>query len=298
MSVDLNALAVFQRVADCSSFTAAAQQLGVTRSAVSQTIARLEQSLGVALVLRTTRSVNLTDAGQALLAAVRPALAERDSALESTLRRGSTLKGQLRLAVSSIAEHFLAGPLLASFAARHPELQLDITVTDEEFDIVEAGFDAGVRLGEVIAQDMVAIPVSGRQRQVVVCTPRYGQQHGMPRHPRELPGHRCIGWRAAPRKAPYRWEFEERGREFSVDVQPEITSNDMATMTRLALAGAGLAFGMEDTWRPWLQRGELVSVLEPYCPWFAGFFLYYPSRRQAEPKLRALIEHLLEQRAA
>ncbi|WP_313147921.1 LysR family transcriptional regulator [Stenotrophomonas sp.] len=293
MSVDLNALAVFQRVAECRSFTGAADQLGVTRSAVSQTISKLEQALGIALVLRTTRSVNLTDAGQALLASVRPALAELDTALEATQRRQAAVSGQLRLAVSSIAEAFLAGPLLASFAAKHPALQLDITVSDEEFDIVGAGFDAGVRLGEVIAQDMVAVPVSARQRQLVVCAPSYRGQHTLPTHPRDLAGHRCIGWRSAPGKAPYRWEFEERGREFSVDVQPEITSNDMGVMVRLALAGAGIAIGMEETWRPWLQRGELVSLLEPYCPRFAGFFLYYPSRRQAEPKLRALVEHVL-----
>ncbi|HCR33351.1 MAG TPA: LysR family transcriptional regulator, partial [Stenotrophomonas sp.] len=288
MPVDLNALAVFQRVAECRSFTGAADQLGVTRSAVSQTISKLEQALGIALVLRTTRSVNLTDAGQALLASVRPALAELDTALEATQRRQTAVSGQLRLAVSSIAEAFLAGPLLASFAAKHPALQLDITVSDEEFDIVGAGFDAGVRLGEVIAQDMVAVPVSARQRQLVVCAPSYRGQHTLPTHPRDLAGHRCIGWRSAPGKAPYRWEFEERGREFSVDVQPEITSNDMGVMVRLALAGAGIAIGMEETWRPWLQRGELVSLLEPYCPRFQGFFLYYPSRRQAEPKLRAL----------
>ncbi len=293
MPVDLNALAVFQRVAECRSFTGAADQLGVTRSAVSQTISKLEQALGIALVLRTTRSVNLTDAGQALLASVRPALAELDTALEATQRRQAAVSGQLRLAVSSIAEAFLAGPLLASFAAKHPALQLDITVSDEEFDIVGAGFDAGVRLGEVIAQDMVAVPVSARQRQLVVCAPSYRGQHTLPTHPRDLAGHRCIGWRSAPGKAPYRWEFEERGREFSVDVQPEITSNDMGVMVRLALAGAGIAIGMEETWRPWLQRGELVSLLEPYCPRFQGFFLYYPSRRQAEPKLRALVEHVL-----
>ncbi|HYQ24834.1 LysR family transcriptional regulator [Stenotrophomonas sp.] len=293
MSVDLNALAVFQRVAEYRSFTGAADQLGVTRSAVSQTISKLEQALGIALVLRTTRSVNLTDAGQALLASVRPALAELDTALEATQRRQAAVSGQLRLAVSSIAEAFLAGPLLASFAAKHPALQLDITVSDEEFDIVGAGFDAGVRLGEVIAQDMVAVPVSARQRQLVVCAPSYRDQHTLPAHPRDLAGHRCIGWRSAPGKAPYRWEFEERGREFSVDVKPEITSNDMGVMARLAVAGAGIAIGMEETWRPWLQRGELVSLLEPYCPRFAGFFLYYPSRRQAEPKLRALVEHVL-----
>ncbi|KAF1017571.1 MAG: HTH-type transcriptional regulator PgrR [Stenotrophomonas maltophilia] len=293
MDVDLNALAVFQRVAAYRSFSGAAAQLGVTRSAVSQAVRRLEQSLGVALVLRTTRSVNLTEAGQAMSRAIGPALSEVSDAVAAAVRRQDAVSGQLRLAVSSIAESFLAGPLLAAFVARHPALQLDITVTDEEFDIVAAGFDAGVRLGEVIAQDMVAVPVSARQRQLAVASPAYLAQHGVPGHPRDLAAHCCIGWRRALGVAPYRWEFEERGREFSVDVQPEITSNDMGVMLRMALAGAGVALGMEDTWRPWLQRGELTCVLEPFCPRFAGFFLYYPSRRQAEPKLRALVEHVL-----
>mgnify|MGYP000861059683 FL=1 len=294
MPADLNVLRVFQYVADARGFAAAAARMGVTRSAVSQSIRRLEQQLGVALVQRTTRSVNLTDAGRALRAGIGPALAELDAAVDTTVRQGEAVSGQLRLAVSSIAERFLAGPLLAGFAARHPALQLDITVTDEEFDIVSAGFDAGVRLGEVIHQDMVAVPVSTRQRQQVVCAPEYLQGHPAPRHPRELPAHRCIGWRRAPGVAPYRWEFEENGREFSVDVAPEITSNDMDTMVRLALAGAGFAFGMEDTFRAEVARGRLVTVLEPFCPRFAGFFLYYPGRRQAEPKLRALVAYLRE----
>ena len=295
MSLDLNALLVFQRVADARGFSAAAAQLGVTRSAVSQSIRKLETQLGVALLQRTTRSVNLTDAGQALRAGIGPALADLGAAVEATLRQGEVVSGQLRLAVSSIAERFLAGPLLAGFAARHPSLQLDITVTDEAFDIVSEGFDAGVRLGEVIHQDMVAVPVSARQRQVVVAAPGFLQANPLPRHPRELPAHRCIGWRSAPGVAPYRWEFEENGREFSVDVAPEITSNDMGTMVRLALAGAGLAFGMEDTFRPHLERGALLTVLEPFCPHFAGFFLYYAGRRQAEPKLRALVEYVRAQ---
>ena len=292
MSPDLNALLVFQRVADAHGFSAAAAQLGVTRSAISQTIRKLEQQLGVALVQRTTRSVNLTDAGHALRAAIGPPLAELDAAVDATVRHRDAVSGQLRLAVSSIAETFLAGPLLAGFAARHPSLQLDVTVTDDAFDIVSAGFDAGVRLGEVIHQDMVAVPVSARQRQVVVCAPGYLENHAAPTHPRELPAHRCIGWRSAPGVAPYRWEFEENGREFSVDVVPEITSNDMGTMVRLALAGAGLAFGMEDTFRTLLRSGALVTVLEPFCPDFAGFFLYYAGRRQAEPKLRALVAYV------
>lgn len=292
MPTDLNALAVFALAAQQRSFRAAADRLGVTRSAVSQTIGRLETTMGLALVRRTTRSVSLTEAGERLHAALAPALAEIEAAIESTGDHAGAPRGQLRLAVSSIAERFLAGPLLAGFAAAHPAVQLDVTVTDEEFDIVAEGFDAGVRLGEVIEQDMIAVPVSAEQRQIVVAAPAYLARAGAPAHPRELADFRCIGWRAAPQKAPYRWEFTEDGRDFTVAVAPEITTNDMALMIKLALAGAGLTFGLEETFRPSIARGELVPLLEAYCPPFAGFYLYYPSRRNLAPKLRALIDHL------
>jgi DNA-binding transcriptional LysR family regulator len=297
MGIDFNALAVLVLVAEERSFRAAADRLGLTRSAVSQTVMRIEGALGIALVQRTTRSVSLTEAGERLIASLAPAMADIRTAIEETGSLRGRPRGQLRLAVSSIAERFLAGPLLAGFAAAHPEIQLDVTVTDEAFDIVAAGYDAGVRLGEVIAQDMIAVPVSGEQRQSVVCSPAYFAQHGVPAHPRELVSHRCIGWRPAPKVAPYRWEFEEAGREFAIDVAPEITTNDKLLMLALAVAGAGITFGMEESFRPAVERGELVSILEAYCPHFAGFYLYYPNRRNMAPKLRALIEHLRSNRA-
>jgi DNA-binding transcriptional LysR family regulator len=292
MSMDLNALAVFALVAEEKSFRAAADRLDVTRSAVSQTIRRLEETLGIALVQRTTRSVSLTEAGERLLGDVAPAIAELRVAMDAVGDLRARPRGQLRLAVSSIAEDFLSGPLLASFAAAYPEVQLDITVTDEEFDIVAEGYDAGVRLGEVIEQDMIAVPIAGDERQLAVCAPAYLQRFGAPSHPSELVAHRCIGWRPAPKAAPYRWEFAENGKEFSVAVMPEITTNDMALMIKLAVAGAGITFGMEESFRPWMERGELVPLLEQYCPRFAGFYLYYPSRRNLAPKLRALVDHM------
>ncbi|WP_371346204.1 LysR family transcriptional regulator [Ancylobacter sp. IITR112] len=296
MATDLNALSVFALVAQERSFRAAADRLGVTRSAVSQTIGRLEATLGLALVRRTTRSVSLTEAGERLNAALAPALADITAAVENAGAHAGQPRGQLRLAVSSIAERFLAGPLLAGFAAAHPGIQLDVTVTDAEFDIVAEGFDAGVRLGEVIEQDMIAVPVSGEQRQIVVGAPAFLARAGAPAHPRDLAGFRCIGWRPAPKVAPYRWEFTEDGRDFAVAVAPEITTNDMALMVKLAVAGAGLTCGMEETFRPFLARGELVEVLGAYCPPFAGFYLYYPSRRNLAPKLRALIDHVRQPR--
>jgi DNA-binding transcriptional LysR family regulator len=288
MAPDLNAVLV----AEERNFRAAADRLGVTRSAVSQTIRRLEEGVGIALVRRTTRSVSLTEAGERLHAEIAPAIADMRAALETTELLKGRPRGRLRLAVSSIAERFLSGPFLAAFAAKNPEVGLDITVTDEEFDIVAEGFDAGVRLGEVIEQDMIAVPVAGDERQLAVCAPSYRDRFGVPSHPAELAAHACIGWRPSPKAAPYRWEFAEAGKEFSVAVPPTVTTNDMALMIKLATAGAGITFGMEASFRPAFERGELMPILEEYCPYFAGFYLYYPSRRHIAPKLRALIDHL------
>jgi DNA-binding transcriptional LysR family regulator len=244
------------------------------------------------LVQRTTRSVSLTESGEALYRRVAPAVSEVGLALDATRDRNAAPSGLLRLAVSSIAERFISGELLASFVESHPGIQLDITLTDEEFDIVAEGYDAGVRLGEVIEQDMVAVPVSARQRQLVVGAPSYLARHRAPKHPKELSQHCCIGWRPSPRVEPYRWEFEEDGREFDVAVNPRITTNDMWVMVRTALAGGGLTFGLEETFRPYVRRGELVPLLERYCPPFAGFYLYFPDRRNLAPKLRALVSHV------
>jgi len=296
MRPDLNALATFALVAEERSFRAAAERCGVTRSAVSQAIRRLEESMGVALLRRTTRSVSLTEAGESLLNRIRPALAEMRIAVEVAGSLGETPRGQLRLAVSSIAEGFLSGPFLAGFAEAVPEVQLDITVTDEEFDIVAEGYDAGVRLGEMIEQDMIAVPITGDERQLAVCSPDYRRRFGIPDHPRELAGHRCIGWRPMPTSAPYRWEFADAGKEFSVAVEPEVTTNDMALMIKLAVAGAGITFGMEESFRPAITRGELIPILEEYCPYFAGFYLYYPNRRNLALKLRALVDYLHRRR--
>jgi DNA-binding transcriptional LysR family regulator len=292
MTVDLTGVSVFLAVAEMRSFRAAAEHLGVTRPAVSQAIRRLEDRLGVALLQRTTRSVSLTEAGEQLFQRVAPAIAEVGQALDATADRDAAPSGLLRLAVSSIAERFISGPLLAAFADAYPAVRIDVTVTDEEFDIVAEGYDAGVRLGEVIDQDMIAVPVSGEQRQIAVAAPAYIERFGRPSHPSELARHRCIGWRPAPQTAPYRWEFGEEGREYDVAVDPEITTNDMWLMIRTACAGGGITFGMEETFTPYVASGQLVPLLEEYCPAFAGFFLYFPNRRNLAPKLRALVDHV------
>jgi DNA-binding transcriptional LysR family regulator len=291
MPIDLNLLPLFIAVAEEANFAAAAARLGVTRSAVSQGIRRLEDSCGIALVTRTTRSVRLTEAGERFRDALSHPMADVLSALED-VGGNTNPHGLLRIAVTSIAEDFLSGPLIASFAATHPNITIDVTVTDDTFDIVAAGFDAGVRLGDVIEQDMVAIPLSGEQREVVVATPEYFDSHGLPRHPRELIHHRCIGWRPSPDTAPYRWEFAHEGVAFDVSVEPQITTNDLRLMIRTALAGGGITFALEETFRPYLDRGELISVLEDYLPPFPGLFLYFPNRHNMAPKLRALVDHI------
>ncbi|MFC4236632.1 LysR family transcriptional regulator [Thalassospira xianhensis] len=290
--MDLNLLTMFAAVADTGNFRAAADRLGVTRSAVSQGIRRLEETIGQPLFQRTTRSVRLTEEGERFLETVHSPLLEIGAALETARSASGMPHGLLRVAVTSIAERFLSGPLVAEFAIAYPGITLDVTVTDEEFDIVAAGFDAGVRLGEVIEQDMVAVSLTGEQRQVAVATPRYFERHGIPQHPRDLAGHRCIGWRPSPETAPYRWEFERDGQEFDVAVEPQVTTNDMLLMIRTALADGGITFGIEETFAPYIRRGELVTVLDDWLAPFAGFYLYFPGRRSVTPKLRALIEHV------
>lgn len=296
MSADLNGVAVFVTLAETLSFRAAAERMGISRSAVSQSVRRLEDRMGVALVQRTTRSVRLTEAGERLHKIAGPAISEVSAALDAAGELQARPSGTLRISVSSIAESFISGPALAAFLAANPEVRLDVTITDEEFDIVAEGYDAGVRLGEVIEQDMIAVPVSGEQHQLVVGAPAYIERHGAPLHPRDLPCHHCIGWRPHPRAAPYRWEFTEEGRDFDVAVNPRMTTNDMGLMIRMACAGAGLTFGMEETFRPYLARGELVPMLETFCPPFTGFYLYFPDRRNLPLKLRALIDHIQGQR--
>jgi DNA-binding transcriptional LysR family regulator len=289
---DLEGISVFLAVAEARSFRLAGERLGVTRSAVSQSLQRLEDRLGVALVQRTTRSVSLTEAGEVFFDAVRPSVRQVRDAMQTVRDMQARPSGLLRITVSSIAESFLSGTLLAGFIEACPDVKLDITITDEEFDIVEAGFDAGVRLGEVIEQDMIAIPVSQEQRQCPAVSPAYIKRHSRPRHPRDLQSHACIGWRPRPDTAPYRWEFTENNRDFDVAVDPAVTTNDMGMMIRLACAGAGITFGMVETFQPYFDRGELVPLLEDFCPPFPGFYLYYPRRERQPLKLRALVEHI------
>lgn len=289
--MDLNLLPLFLAVAQEHNFRAAADRLGVTRSAVSQGVKRLEDVLGLSLVNRTTRSVHLTEAGAELYEMLSRPYAHISDGLELLASKREP-QGLLRLAVTSIAEPFLSGTLIGSFAAAYPRISIDVTVTDDEFDIVAEGFDAGVRLGQVVEQDMIAVRIGTDQREAVVASPDYVSRHGTPAAPEDLVDHRCIGWRPAPNKAPYRWEFERDGAAFAVSVEPQITTNDLRFMISSVLNGAGITFAMRETFEPYFASGKLVSMLEAYLPRFPGFYLYYPQRRNLAPKLRALVDHV------
>lgn len=287
--MDLNLLPLLLAVAEEQNFRAAADRLGVTRSAISQGVRRLEDALGQQLVARTTRSVRLTEAGERLVDSLREPIGALQNALE---RRDDVPRGRLRLAVTSIAEEFLSGPLLARFAEACPEVTVDITVTDDDIDIIACGYDAGVRLGELIEQDMIGFPIGGFQREIAAASPAYLARYGAPAHPRDLLFHRCIGWRPAPETIPWRWEFVENSQPFAVAVEPQVTTNDLRLMLRVALADGGITFGPWSCFETYFDTEALVPLLEEYLPPFPGFLLYYPQRQHIAPKLRALIDHV------
>jgi DNA-binding transcriptional LysR family regulator len=292
MTEDLNVMAVFAAVAEAGGFTAAALRLGVSSSAVSQSIRKLEDGLGVVLVQRTTRSVRLTAAGERLYAGVAPALELVRTAVGELSEIAQEPRGTVRLHVTTGAHDFLAGPLVTEFLTRHPHVRLAVDVSDEPVDIVARGYDAGIEIGEVIDQDMIIVPVSGDLELAIVGGPSYFAKHQAPRHPRDLVEHACINWHQGGDAPAYRWEFTEKGRDFSVAVDWRVLSNDTAFNLRLAREGAGIAVTYVDMVRDDLEHGRLVRVLASYCPPFPGCFLYYPQRRQASPALRALVEYL------
>ena len=300
MADELDGMATFVAVAEAKGFRAAGERLGVSHSAVSQALRRLEERLGVALVQRTTRSVRLTDAGERLYASVRPALDDVRAAIAAVGELGEAPRGTLRLHLTTGAETYFDGPLLAGFLTAHPHVRLDLSVSETAVDIVAEGYDAGARLGEVIDRDMIAVPVSGDIRLVVVAAPGYFARHPVPAHPRELVEHECLAWHPTPEAPAYRWEFTEpgpnSGREFSVAVPARVLTTDPAMNVRLARAGAGITMVREDRVRDAISAGELVPVLEEFCTPFPGYYLYYPQRRQASPALRALVDYLREAR--
>ena len=292
MAEELDGMATFVAVAEAKGFRAAADRLAVTHSAVSQAVRRLEERLGVALVRRTTRSIHLTDAGERLYAALRPALDEVRAAVADVGEMGDAPRGTLRLHSSRAAETMFGESLLSGFLRAYPHINLDLVVSDVPVDIVADGYDAGIQLGEVIDKDMIAVPVTGDMRFVVVGSPAYFARRGVPQHPRDLTRHECLNWHPSAEAAPYRWEFTDNGRDFSVTVPSRVLSTDAPLNRRLVTAGIGITLAFKAHVRDALARGELVPVLEKFCAPFPGYYLYYPQRRHASRVLRALIDHI------
>jgi DNA-binding transcriptional LysR family regulator len=289
---ELNALSAFLAVAEDRSFTKAAKRLGVSTSALSHAMRGLEERIGVRLLARTTRSVSPTEAGEQLLAHLRPALGEIRGAIEQIAGLRDRPSGRVRLLVTPLAASMVLAPKLAGFAARYPDVVLDVTTSGENrVDIVARGFDAGIRLGEFIERDMVAVRVAADQRAAIVGAPRYFESYRKPKSPRDLPAHRCINFRHGADEI-YRWEFDKGKKSLAVAVGGPLIVNDSEMLIRAAIDGVGLAFMLEAHAAPHLASGALVRVLEDWCPPFAGYFLYYPSRRQQPAALAALVETL------
>ena len=296
MADELEGMETFVAVAEAKGFRPAAARLGVTGSAVSQAIRRLETRLGVSLVQRTTRSVRLTDAGERLYTAVRPALNDVRTAIAAVGELSAEPRGTLRILVSPTIGNFLRAELLAEFLRAHEQIALDLVFSDERIDIVAAGYDAGVRLGEVIDADMIAVPVSGDLRLRVVGAPSYFAKHPKPKHPRDLAQHACINWHATASTPAYRWEFNDRGRDFSVAVPSRILTTDPSFNIKLARAGLGITLANETRAHDDLENGTLISVLDEFSVPFPGFYLYYPQRRHASPALRAFVDFVRQSR--
>ncbi|OWJ65966.1 LysR family transcriptional regulator [Inquilinus limosus] len=278
------------RVAERRSFRAAAAELGVSPSAISQTIRGLEARLGVALLTRTTRRVGLTEAGQRFLDRARPAVAEILAAFDAAQSLGEAVTGLLRLNMPRALVPFLAEPILAQFGAAHPALQIEIFAEDGLANIVAEGFDAGIRLGELLEADMVAVRLTPPFQFAVVGSPAYFARHGRPQRPEDLHRHACIGTRQSPQGPIYRWEFVEGSRAFDIAVAGPVIVNSGGLNLMAAAMGLGLAYTAAPAAQDQVAAGALEPVLQDFCPGTPGLFLYYPSRAQALPKLRAFIE--------
>jgi DNA-binding transcriptional LysR family regulator len=288
---ELSLLSAFLTVAEERSFTRAAKRLGVSPSALSHAIRGLEERFGVRLLARTTRSVAPTDAGGQLLARLRPALGDVRGALDLLAGLRARPAGRVRLVVSPLAVTTVLAPKLGAFAREYPDVVLDVTTEESRVDLVAAGFDAGIHLGEFIERDMVAIRVSPDLRPAIVGAPGYFASHERPASPRDLTGHRCINFRHGSAGV-YRWEFDKGRRSLTVAVQGPLIVDDVELLIQAAVDGVGLAFTDERRVAPHLASGALVRVLEDWCPPFPGFFLYYPSQRQLPAALSALIDAL------
>jgi DNA-binding transcriptional LysR family regulator len=283
-------LHTFLTVARLRSFSAAARDLGVSRSAVSRSVRQLEAELRVVLLARTTRNVSLTDAGRRLVEGSGPGLEQALAALREASAKPGEVVGRLRLTVPRTAVPFMIDPVLPTFRARHPRVEVEVAVEERLVDIVAEGYDAGVRDSETIERDMVQVRLTEGFRFVVVGTPEYLARHGTPERPQDLLRHECITFRSKTTGALYAWELERGRKTWRVPVRGGVVTNDGQLAVSMAEKGLGLAYAFEPTVRERLRDGRLRCVLEPYAATTPGYFLYFPSRAQRSVPLRLFIE--------
>ncbi|MBL0561622.1 LysR family transcriptional regulator [Aeromonas hydrophila] len=289
---DLAELAVFAAVARHQSFSKAALELGVSASALSHSLKGLETRLGVRLLNRSTRAVVPTDAGQLLLTQLLPTLSHLESALGELARHSDEPVGRLKISAPRGAIDELLAPVLIDYMVRYPRMQVEVVEQELMPRLIEDGYDAALFYGDLLPKEMIGVPLGPPQRYLVVAAPAYLAEHGTPQHPRELTRHACIGYRLTPSHH-YRWAFAgEEGAMLEIEVTGPLTTSTPALYLGAAEAGLGLAYCLEEEVSRQLAEGTLVSVLEPWCPTFVGFSLFYPSRHQLGNGLRALIDML------
>jgi len=290
---DFVGLNAFAAVIEHRSFVRASAHLGITPSALSQTIRQLEERLGVRLLHRTTRSVAPTTVGERLYDRFRPTIDELEAAVAEAVSTRERPAGIVRINAPRMAVTSIIAPRLGRFHQNNPDVILDITVDNALTDIVAGRFDAGIRLGELLEKDMVAVRLTGEMEMMAVASPDYLARHGTPETPDDLHQHACVNWRWPTDGSLYRWEFEQDGREIEVSVNGPLIANDVDVVLAAALQGLGIAYTSHARIERWCKEGKLVRILERYSPKFPGAYLYYPSRRQQSPALRAFIECLL-----
>jgi DNA-binding transcriptional LysR family regulator len=290
--LNLNTLVAFRAVARERSFTRAAAQLGVSPSALSHTIRGLEGRLGIRLLTRTTRSVVPTEAGERLLKAVGPHFDGIDAELDALSDLRDSPAGSIRISTGIHAAESILRPALARYLPLYPKIEVELSVNPGFIDIVAERFDAGVRLGETIAQDMVTVRIGPDMRMAAVASPAYFSSRKPPRTPHELAQHNCINLRFPTLGGLYAWEFEKGGRALNVRVEGQLIVNEIALALEAARDGLGVAYLPDDYVQADVEAGALMRALESWCPPFPGYHLYFPSRRQQTPAFALLVEAL------
>jgi DNA-binding transcriptional LysR family regulator len=289
---ELGDLTAFLAVAEERSFTRAAARLGTSQSSLSQTVRRLETRLGLRLLARTTRSVAATEAGDQLIETLRPAFDEIDAKLTALSELREKPAGTIRITTSQHAAETILWPAVARLLLNYPDLRMELSIDATLTDVVAERYDAGVRLGEQVAKDMIAVRIGPDMRMAVVGAPSYFAERPAPKTPHDLNHHTCINIRLPTLGGLYPWEFRKNGRELNVRVDGRLVFNEMPMVLRAAIEGFGLACVLEEQAAHLIAEGRLARVLADWCPPFSGYHLYYPSRRQLSPAFAVLVEAL------